>query len=164
MIGTLTEKARAMMLDSQVPKQFWTEATLRTASYLHARTPSRALDGNSPYEMLHRYCRLQWHLTDVNAVADRNTKQCLTDVNANTDHMEDDKPKLHHLRRFGCLAYRQIPKEQRINTKMGAHSKPCMTLGYVHNTTKIWRIWDPEQLKVVNCSDVEFDKNQTVHI
>jgi len=37
-------------------------------------------------------------------------------------------------------------------------------LGYVHNTTKIWRIWDPEQRKVVNCSDVEFDETQTAHI
>jgi len=163
MIGTLTEKARAMMLDSQAPKQFWVEA-VRTASYLHARTPSRTLDGKSPYEMLHRHRRLQRHLTDVDAVADRNAKQCLTDVNANTDHTEDDKPKLHHLRRFGCLAYRRIPKEQRIDTKMGARSKPCMMLGYVHNTTKIWRIWDPEQRKVVNCSDVEFDENQTAHI
>ena len=26
MIGTLTGKARAMMLDSQAPKQFWAEA------------------------------------------------------------------------------------------------------------------------------------------
>ena len=52
MIGTLTEKARAMILDSQAPKQFWVEA-IRTARYLHARTPSRALDGKSPYEMLH---------------------------------------------------------------------------------------------------------------
>ena len=37
-------------------------------------------------------------------------------------------------------------------------------LGYVHNTTKIWRRWDPEQRKVVNCSDVEFDENQTAYI
>ena len=37
-------------------------------------------------------------------------------------------------------------------------------LGYIHNITKIWRIWDPEQQKVVNCSDVKFDKNQTAHI
>jgi len=121
MIGTLTEKARAMIPDSQAPKQFWAEA-IRTASYLHARTPSHVLDGKSPYEMLHRHRRLQRHLTDVNA---------------NTDHTEDDKPKLHHLRRFGCLAYRRIPKEQRIDPKMGARSKPCMMLGYVHNTTKI---------------------------
>ena len=163
MIGTLTEKARGMMLDSQALKQYWAEA-IRTASYLHARTPSRTLDGNSPYEILYRHRRLQWHLTDINTVADHNAKQCLTDVNANTDHTEDDKPKLHHLRRFGCLAYRQIPKEQSIDTKMEARSKPYMMLGYVHNTTKIWRIWDPEQRKVINCSDVEFDENQTAHI
>ena len=47
---------------------------------------------------------------------------------------------------------------------MGARSKPCMMLGYVHDTTKIWRIWDPEQRKVVNCLDVEFDENQIAHI
>jgi len=64
MIGTLTEKARAMMLDFQAPKQFWAEA-IRTASYLHARTPSRALNGKSPYKMLHRHRWLQRHLTDV---------------------------------------------------------------------------------------------------
>jgi len=51
MIGTLTEKARAMMLDSQAPRQFRVEA-IRTASYLHAQTPSHALDGKPPYEML----------------------------------------------------------------------------------------------------------------
>jgi len=72
-----------MMLDLQAPKQFWADA-IRTASYLHARTPSRALDGKSLHEMLYQHRWLQWHLTDVNA-------------NADTDHMEDDKPKLHHL-------------------------------------------------------------------
>ena len=88
----------------------------------------------------------------------------LTNVDTDTDQSEDDKPKLHHLRRFGCFAYRQISKELRIDIKMGVRSKPCMMLGYVHNTTKIWRLWDPEQRKVVNCSDVEFDVNQTAHI
>jgi len=89
----------------------------------------------------------------------------LTDVNTDTDQAEDDKLKLHHLRRFGCIAYRWIPKEQRIDTKIGARSKPRMMLGNVHDTTKIWRIWDhPEQRKVVNCSDVEFDENQTANI
>jgi len=52
MIGTLTEKARAMVLDLQALKQFWAEA-IRTASYLHARMPSRTLDGKSPYEKLY---------------------------------------------------------------------------------------------------------------
>jgi len=47
---------------------------------------------------------------------------------------------------------------------MGARSKSYIMFGYVHNTIKIWRIWDPEQWKVVTCSDVKFDKNQTAHI
>ena len=59
-----------MMLDSQAPMEFWAKAAL-TACYLHARTPSRALDGKTPYEMLHTYNRLRqlWQnvMTDVNA-------------------------------------------------------------------------------------------------
>jgi hypothetical protein len=39
-----------------------------------------------------------------------------------------------------------------------------MMLGYVHDTTKIWRIWDPEHRKVVNCSDIDFDENQTAYM
>ena len=74
MIGTLTEKARTMMLDSQAPMEFWAEAVL-TACYLHARTPSRALDGKMLYEMLYRYNRLrqlrQNAMIDVNAEADK---------------------------------------------------------------------------------------------
>jgi len=70
----------------------------------------------------------------------------MTDVNAEVGADADadaDKPELHHLRRFGCIAYKRIPKEQ-IATKMGARSKACMMVGYVHDTTKVWRIWDPE--------------------
>jgi len=120
-------------------------------------------------KMLHWHRRLQKERLNANVDAVEHTEEhaeehLLTNVNTDADQSEDDKPKLHHLRRFGCLAYRRIPKEQRIDTKMGARSKPSMMLGYVHNTTKIWRIWDPEQWKVANCSDVEFDKNQTAHI
>jgi len=144
-----------MMLDSQTPMEFWAEEVL-TACHLHARTPSRALDGKSPYEMLHTYSRLrqlrQNVMTDVNAEAD-------ADADA-----EADKPELHHLRRFGCIAYKRIPKEQQIDTKMGARCKACMMVGYVHDTTKIWRIWDPEFKKVVQCSDVKFYEGRTAYL
>jgi len=76
--------------------------------------------------MLHRHRRLQKRITEINA---------------DDDQSEDDKPKLHPLRRLGCLAYRRIPKEQRIDTKMRARSKLCMMLGYVYNTTKIGEYW-----------------------
>lgn len=51
------------------------------------------------------------------------------------------KPPLHHLKRFGCIVYRHIPKEQR-SGKFAERARPCMFLGYVHKTTKIYRIWD----------------------
>jgi hypothetical protein len=43
-IGVLTRKARSLLLDSRAPTEFWAEA-ICTATYLHARTPNRAVDG-----------------------------------------------------------------------------------------------------------------------
>jgi len=40
----------------------------------------------------------------------------------------------------------------------------AIIIGCVHDTTKIWRIWDPESRRVVQCSDVKFDKSQTAHM
>ena len=79
-----------------------------------------------------------------------------------------DKPKLHHLRRFGCTVYKHIPKDQRRNGKFGECSKPCMLLGYVHKTTKIWRIWDfqagPYQRgAAVECSSVVFKEEENAY-
>jgi hypothetical protein len=39
-----------------------------------------------------------------------------------------------------------------------------MMLGYVHDTIKIWRIWDPDFGKAVNCSDLYFDESQTSYM
>jgi len=42
----------------------------------------------------------------------------------------------------------------------------CMMLGYVHNTMKIWRIWDFKSGKTeqaVECSDVVFDKEENTY-
>jgi len=63
MIRTITGKARAMMIDSQAPIQFWGEA-VNIAVYPHQRSPDEGLtkpddrDGynapyEAPYEMLH---------------------------------------------------------------------------------------------------------------
>jgi hypothetical protein len=51
--------------------------------------------------------------------------------------LHDRKPELSHLRRFGCLANRLIPKEQR-NGKFSSHSRECIMIGYVHDTAKMW--------------------------
>ena len=42
----------------------------------------------------------------------------------------------------------------------------CMMLGYVHNTTKIWRIWDfklGRTGRAVECSSVVFDEEENAH-
>ena len=42
----------------------------------------------------------------------------------------------------------------------------CMMLGYVHNTTKIWRIWDfnsGRTGRAVECSNVVFDEEENAH-
>lgn len=69
------------------------------------------------------------------------------------------QPQVHHLRRFGCTVYRHIPKQQRL--KFDCRSKACMMLGYVHKTTKIWRIWDfTGKGRAVECSNVIFNEEE----
>ena len=52
MIRTLNTKARSMLLDAALPMGFWAEA-IRTAAYLHRRTPTASLAGSmSPHEAL----------------------------------------------------------------------------------------------------------------
>jgi transposase InsO family protein len=134
MIGVVTEKARAMMIDSQAPLEFWGEAVM-SAAYLHRRTPSRALGGKTPWEMLHSHLKKK-----------------------NGDAEPVGPPPIHHLRRFGCLAHKRIPEEQRTDKKLGDRSKHAMMVGYVHNSTSMWRIWDPDFKKTIQTSDVDFDE------
>ena len=47
---------------------------------------------------------------------------------------------------------------------MGARSKPaCMMVGYVHNSTTLWRIWDPEFKTVKSQSEVIFDEERNAY-
>jgi len=128
MIRTITTKARALLQDSSLSAEFWAEA-IQTATYLHARSPTKANEGKTPYECLY-----------------------------------STQPNLLHLRRFGCLVYKLIPKPQRGEKKFGSRSQECVMLGYVHETAKIWRLWNPETKKVIQASDVYFDENKIVSV
>ena len=132
MIRTLNTKARSMMWEANVPTKFWPEA-IRTACYLHRRSPTTSLSGNrSPFEALF-----------------------------------GTVPPIEHLRRFGCRAFKRIPPAQRNEKKFGSRSNPSMMLGYVHNTTKIWRIWDFNSGKsgrAVECSSVVFDEHEDAFV
>jgi len=153
MIRTITEKARAMMIDSQAPIQFWGEA-VNTAVYLHQRSPNEGLkrrndrDGyqapyETPYEMLHGFGK-PTHDADGNEIS--------------------YKASLHNLRRFGCYASRLIPEVQRRQGKFGPRSKPCMMVGYTHDSKTLWRIWHPEFQKVKAQSEVVFDEERNSHM
>jgi len=48
-IGVLTGAVRAMLKDSGLPDSLWAEAFV-TAAYVHNRTPTRALEGLTPFE------------------------------------------------------------------------------------------------------------------
>ena len=49
---TLVETSRSMLIDSKLPKKFWAEA-VSTAVYLKNRSPSKPLQGMTPYEAWH---------------------------------------------------------------------------------------------------------------
>jgi transposase InsO family protein len=51
-IGVLTGMVRAMLCDSGLPKVLWAEA-FATATYVHNRTPTKALDGRTPFKALY---------------------------------------------------------------------------------------------------------------
>lgn len=71
------------------------------------------------------------------------------------------KPELHHLRCFGCAAYKLIPTEQR-TSKFSPRSRECIMIGYVYDTAKIWRLWDPVGKRIIQASDVTFDESRIV--
>ena len=121
MIQTHNAKARAMMLDSQLPRGLWAEA-INTANYLHARSPTSAKKGVTPYEKLY-----------------------------------GSKPTISHLCRFGCKAYRMLRAAQR-QGKFASRADTVYMLGYVHDSTSIWRLWNTERQHVIQASNVRFDE------
>ena len=49
---TLIEMTRTMLTESKLPKYLWAEA-LSTAAYLRNRSPTRAVEGMTPFEALY---------------------------------------------------------------------------------------------------------------
>jgi hypothetical protein len=128
LIQTITEKAQSMMIDSQAPLVFWGEA-VNTAVYLHQRTPNIGLTKrddrgryqapySTPYVMLQAFGKSS-HNNDGNEIS--------------------YKAPLNHLWRFCCYASQLIPEPQ-CHGKFSPRSKPYMMVGYVHDSTTLWRI------------------------
>jgi hypothetical protein len=151
MIQTFTEKARSLMIDSQAPLVFWGEA-VNTAVYLHQRTPDEGptkrddCDGYqaiyaTPSEMLHAFGKPSHN---------------------NNGNKTSYKTLLHHLQRFGCYASRLISEPQR-HGKFSPTSRPCMMVSYIHDSTTLWRIWNPAFQVVRSQSNVIFDEERNTH-
>ena len=68
------------------------------------------------------------------------------------------KPKVDHLRVWGCVAYVHIQKDKR--EKLGWHSEKCIFIGYPTGT-KGWRFWNPGTKKVVISERADFDERYT---
>ena len=49
---TLVEMVRSMLADSELPKSFWAKA-LVTAIYLRNRSPTKFVEGKTPFEVMH---------------------------------------------------------------------------------------------------------------
>lgn len=90
---TTTERARCMLIDANLPKNFWAEA-VNTSVYIENLCPESSINHVSPFEL--------WY---------------------------GQKPKINHLRVFGCAAYRLIPKQFR-GSKFNPTSQRCILLGY----------------------------------
>ena len=63
------------------------------------------------------------------------------------------KPKVGHLRIFGCPVYIHVPKEKR--TKMEPSGKKGVFVGYSENS-KAYRIYVPGQRQIEVSRDVTF--------
>ena len=116
---TLVEMIRSMLADCQLPKSFWAEA-LVTATYIRNRSPTKAVEGKTPFEALY-----------------------------------GEKPKVGHMRVFGCTAYSHIPKDER--QKLDPKTRKCIFLGYPSNR-KGYRLYDQDAQKVIYSRDVTFNE------
>ena len=66
-----------------------------------------------------------------------------------------EKPKVDHLRAFGCASYAHIPKDER--RKLDVKAKKCIFLGYGTDTRGYW-LYNPERQRVFHSRDVLYNE------
>jgi Integrase core domain. len=127
--GIIITTARALILDSGLPKKLWPEA-VRAAVYLINRTPTTLQNGQQI---------IPW-----------------VEAMRNQSNQLDQRLNLSNLRLYGCRAYvrRQgIPQKD----KMAPRAEIGYLVGYV--ASNIWRVWFPHLDAVREVRDVVFDEN-----
>jgi len=148
----ITEKARCTIIDCQAPIQFW-EKAVNTAVCLDQRSPTKGLmkldyhDGykapyETPYDMLYTICK---------------------PPHDDAGNKMSYKAPVHLLRRLGCYESELIHEAQH-QSKFSPRSKPWRLVGYTHNSTTFWRIWNPHFAVVQVQSEVVIDEEGTACI
>ncbi|MCO5564554.1 hypothetical protein L7F22_018218 [Adiantum nelumboides] len=66
------------------------------------------------------------------------------------------KPKVHHLRVFGCLAFTHVPDEKK--KKLDDKLRRCILVGY-SDVSKAYKLYDPIKKESFISRDVIFDEN-----
>ena len=127
--GVIMEKARAMRISAKLPHDLWKEI-INAATYLYNRTPKESQDWKSPYEVFF-----------------------------STVEGSIRKPKLAHLRAFGCRAYAMTENAQN-KKKRKWKLNPRAYIGYLveYDSMNIFRIWIPSKGLVISTRDVIFDE------
>jgi hypothetical protein len=127
MMSTLQGSMRASMVG--VDRSLWcyfVEMFSNLHSNIRRRTyPDKRFNGLSPNEVL----RI-WKNRDTNP-----------DLEAEAEKIRKStpSPKVEkNLRRFGCLAYVKIPKEN-VDGKLGDRARPCVFLGFSEGNNSCWR-------------------------
>lgn len=134
--GVNKEKSRAMRLDANLPWELWPEIT-RAGVYLYNRTPNYANNWKTPYEVFFTRVSL-----------------------ANGIVTLGKKPKLAHLKAYGCKAFAMTDDTHRGKSRL-QRLDPKAWIGYMvgYQSSNIYRIWIPSLAKVISTRDVIFDEN-----
>ncbi len=66
-----------------------------------------------------------------------------------------EKPRVDHLRTFGCAAYAHVAKDERHN--LDPKARKCILLGY-GTETKGYRLYDPKRARVFYSRDILFNE------
>lgn len=134
--GVIKRRARAMRIGANLPEYLWTWI-VKTAVYLHNRTPFYGIYWQTPYELFFTYLA------------------CRDGIQIRTR-----KPKQGHLRAYGSKAYVLLKGQK----KPPGRNKlqPNAWIGYLvgYRGTNIYEIWDPKQQRVIATRDVTFDENE----
>lgn len=130
-------KARAMRTSAKLPAYLWTEI-YHAAVYLYNRTPKYLYNWKSPYERFHTF------LAHRDGIV-----------------VEDRKPRLDHLRVYGCKCFAMTKDALRKANKL-QKLNPNAWIGYLvgYESTNIYRVWNPKVNKVIATRDVTFNEEE----